>query len=355
MQKTIFVVDDNGTNLSMAEDVLENQYRVMTLTSAVKMFAMLEKVKPDLILLDIEMPEMTGFEAMKRLKTMDSHSEIPVIFLTGLTDKTNEAYGIELGAVDFITKPFSEPVLLNRIRNHLHIDELIRERTEQLRERTIQLMRLQYGIVHALADIVENRDTNTGGHIDRTTVYIKILIDAMLAHGVYADEMCDWNIESVISSARLHDVGKIAISDSILNKPASLTNEEFQTMKSHSAAGERIIDQMVDQTGEAEFLRNARLSAAYHHERWDGSGYPYGLKGKDIPLHGRIMAIVDVYDALTTERPYKKPFTNDEAFDIIMKDAGKHFDPIVADVFCKIKNKIEEARIGLLSRAQSNT
>ncbi|MDR0441779.1 MAG: response regulator, partial [Treponema sp.] len=209
MQKTIFVVDDSATNLSVAENALEKQYQVITLSSAVKMFTALEKVKPDLILLDIEMPEMDGFEAMKRLKSGDSYSEIPVIFLTSLSDSANEAHGIELGAVDFIIKPFSEPVLLNRIKNHLHIDELIRERTEQLREKTAQLQRLQNGLVFTLADIVENRDANTGGHIDRTTVYVKILIDAMMANGVYADDIRGWNLESVVSSARLHDIGKI--------------------------------------------------------------------------------------------------------------------------------------------------
>ena len=340
MQKTIFVVDDSGTNLSIAEESLEKQYRVITLSSAEKMFAILGKVTPDLILLDIEMPEMSGFEAMRRLKDDDSHSEIPVIFLTGHSDAENEAHGIELGAVDFIAKPFSETVLLNRIKHHLHIDDIIRERTAQL-------LRLQNSIVFTLADIVESRDSNTGGHIERTTFYVEILINAMVERGVYAREMSAWNLESVISSTRLHDVGKITISDSILNKPGPLTQEEFEKMKAHPTAGERLIDQMIARTGDAEFLRHAKLSAAYHHERWDGTGYPCGLAGTDIPLLGRIMAIVDVYDALTTERPYKKAFPNEEAIRIIKGDAGKHFDPQVADVFLEINDRIEEARIKL--------
>ena len=347
MQKMIFVVDDSDTNLSMAEEALEKQYRVMTLPSAARMFALLEKITPDLILLDINMPEMSGFEALSVLKANDMYSNIPVIFLTGLTDSTNEAHGIELGAVDFIIKPFSEPVLLNRIKNHLHIDELIHERTKQLHERTDQLVRLQNGIVFALADIVESRDKGTGGHIDRTTVYIRILIDAMIEHGVYTDDMQGWNLESVISSARLHDIGKIAIPDYILNKPGPLTKEEFERMKTHALEGERIIDQMVYRTGDAEFLLNAKLSAAYHHECWNGSGYPYGLKGTDIPLHGRIMAIVDVYDALTTERPYKKAFTNEESVKIIMEGSGERFDPNIVRVFYEVREKIEAARIRL--------
>jgi len=344
MQKMIFVVDDSDTNLSVAEEVLEKQYRVMTLPSAVRMFTLLEKVVPDLILMDVNMPEMSGYEALKQLKKSNMYADIPVIFLTGLTDSTNEAYGIELGAVDFITKPFSEPVLLNRIKNHLHIDELIHERTSQLHERTAQLVRLQNGIVFSLADIVESRDKDTGGHIDRTTVYIKILIDAMLERGVYADEVSRWNLESVVSSARLHDIGKISIPDFILNKPGKLTEDEFTTMKAHALEGVRIIDQMIYRTGDAEFLRNAKLSAAYHHEHWDGSGYPYGLKGVKIPLHGRIMTIVDVYDAITSERPYKRALTDEEAVHIIMNDSDKHFDPNIANVFYEVRGLFKAAK-----------
>jgi len=347
MQKTIFVVDDSATNLSVAEEALEKQYRVITLSSAAKMFSIMENVAPDLILLDIEMPEMSGFEAMKRLKAGHSHTETPVIFLTSLTDAVNEAYGIELGAVDFITKPFSEPVLLNRIKNHLDIDELIRERTKQLRERTERLVRLQNGIVFTMADVVETRDKNTGGHIDRTTVYIKILIDAMMARGIYADEMRNWDLVSVVSSARLHDIGKIAIPDSILNKPGLLNKEEFHVMQTHSSEGERIINQMIDRTGEAEFLYNAKLSAAFHHEKWDGTGYPYGMSEADIPLHGRIMAIVDVYDALTSDRPYKKAFSNEEAVDVIMNGSGRHFDPLIADIFHETNDQFGTAMVKL--------
>ena len=257
MLKMIFVVDDSDVYLTMAEEVLEKHYRVMTLPSAARMFALLEKITPDLILLDIEMPDMSGIETLKRLKAGDSHADIPVIFLTGLTDAATEAHGIELGAVDFITKPFSEPVLLNRIKNHLDIDGLIRRRTAQL-------IRLQNGIVYTMADLVESRDKSTGGHIDRTTLYIEILMNAMMARGVYADEMRGWNLEQVASSTRLHDVGKIMIPDHILNKPAPLSKEEFDAMKVHTTEGERIVEQTIFRTGDAEFLLNAKLAAAYH-------------------------------------------------------------------------------------------
>ena len=347
MQKTIFVVDDSATNLARADEALEEQYLVITLSSAVKMFAALGKITPDLILLDIEMPEMNGFEAIELLKSSDTYAEIPVIFLTSLSETENEARGIELGAVDFIAKPFSSPVLLNRIKNHLFIDELIRDRTAQLSERTSQLVRLQNSIVFTLADVVENRDSNTGGHIDRTTVFMEILINAMMERGLYTEEMRGWNMDAVISSARLHDLGKIAIPDSILNKPDKLTTEEIAVIKTHSVAGERIIDHMISRTGDADFLYHAKLIAAFHHEKWNGTGYPYGLKETDIPLQGRIMAIVDVYDALTSQRAYKKAFTTEDAIGIIQNDAGQHFDPEIAGVFCAIKDKLELAQARL--------
>jgi putative two-component system response regulator len=337
MQKTVYVVDDNDTNLSVAREALREQYRVMTLPSAAKMFSLLEKVKPDLILLDIEMPEMDGFEAIQRLKNHDSHADIPVIFLTSMTDATTEVRGFQLGVVDFITKPFSAPVLLNRIKTHLHIDEIIRERTAQIQQ-------LKNAIVFSFADIVEKRDHETGGHVERTSDYIEILANAMLARGMYAEELRDIDLDSLISSARLHDVGKIAIPDSILNKPGRLSTDEFEAMKSHSAEGEEIIKQMASRTDDNGFLRNARLFAGYHHERWDGTGYPYGLQGDKIPLQGRIMAIVDVYDALVSERPYKKAFTEDEAIRIIMDGAGKQFDPFIADLFLEVRDQFSAVK-----------
>lgn len=338
MKKTVFVVDDNDTNLSMAKNALKEQYRVMTLPSAAKMFALFEKITPDIILLDIEMPEMDGFEALKLLKSSESQSDIPVIFVTGMTDIEMEVRGFQLGAIDFITKPFSEPVLLNRIKTHLNIDELIRERTFQLQEKTEQLQRLQNGIVYVLAGMIENRDECTGDHVDRTAMYIKILIDAMITRKIHTDELEEVDMEMLISSTRLHDIGKITISDVILNKPARLTDVEFETMKTHALEGERIIDQIVSQAEDGVFLRNAKLFAGYHHEHWDGRGYPRGLKGKEIPIQGRILAIADVYDALVSERPYKEPFPVDEAVNIIMSAAGTQFDPDIANVFFEVRD-----------------
>lgn len=336
MHKMIFVVDDSDTNLAMAELALEQQYSVMTLPSAARMFDMLKRVTPDLILLDIEMPDMNGFEALKQLKANSQHAAIPVIFLTNMSNAANEAYGIELGAVDFIAKPFSKPVLLNRLKLHLHIDDMINERMSSL-------LKLQNGIVFTMADLVESRDKNTGGHIERIARYARVLVGAMLEQEIYSDELVRWDLEAFLSSVRLHDVGKIAIPDSILNKPGSLSVEEFEIMKTHCVEGKHVIEKIIRQTDGAEFLLNAKLST-YHHERWDGTGYSYGLKGTDIPLQGRIVAIVDIYDALTSERPYKKPFSDDEAMKIIHDGIGKQFDPDIASVFISVEDQIKAER-----------
>jgi putative two-component system response regulator len=335
--KTIFIVDDNNVNLLTARNALSKHYNLFTMSSAAIMFEMLDNVSPDLILLDIMMPEINGFEALKKLKADTRYTSIPVIFLTSKNDSATEALGFELGVIDFILKPFSPLVLLNRIKTHLNIDELIRERTAKI-------MRLQEGIVAVLADVVEERDKDIGRHNDRTSAYIKILIEAMKERGVYTDEISGWNMDEIGSSARLHDTGKIHIPDTILNKPGKLDSEEYEQMKSHPIEGARIIDRMIMQTDEEEYLHNAKLFAEYHHERWDGTGYPHGLKGTEIPLPGRIMAIVDVYDALVSKRPYKEAFTDEESVNIITINAEKHFDPQIVEVFLKVQDQFKAIR-----------
>jgi len=364
--KTVFIVDDNDVNLLAAEKVLSKQYRVFTLPSASDMFDLLKRIVPDIILLDISMPKMNGFEAMRLLKGDTRYSNIPVIFLSGRDDTATEAHVFELGALDFISKPFSETVLLNRIKTHLGIEELIRERTSMLQQRTGKLQRLQNSMVSILANMVESRDKYTGRHIERTTKYIKILLNAMLIRGIYYDEITHWNfeevissarlhdigeifipedpynLETVISSARLHDIGKITISDLILNKPAKLTEEEYELMKAHAIEGEKIINSIIVESGNEVFLQNAKLFAGCHHERWDGTGYPRGLKGADIPLQGRIMAVVDVYDALISDRSYKSAFSHEKAVEIIKESSGSHFDPKIIEVFLEVSDLFKD-------------
>ncbi|MCL2819837.1 MAG: response regulator [Oscillospiraceae bacterium] len=347
---TIFVVDDNSANLLLAENVLSEHYEVITMVSAKIMFELIENIKPDLILLDIMMPDISGFDALKQLKSGMLYADIPVIFLTSKNDAATEAAGFEMGVVDFITKPFSGPVLLHRIKSILHMESIIRERTEMLqqqaevlqrqtetlKQRTDKLLRLQNSMTSVLAHLVENRDKLTGEHIERTSEYIKLLLGAMIERKIYLDQIADWDMDVIISAARLHDLGKIVVSDLILNKPDKLMPSEFEMIKTHAIEGEKIITDIIIKSGDDVFLHHARELAGSHHERWDGTGYPRGLKGEDIPLLGRIMSIADVYDALVSDRPYKKAFPHETAVAIILDSRGTQFDPVLADLFYEI-------------------
>ena len=343
--KTIFVVDDNNLNLLNASETLSKHYDVFTQASATIMFEFLNNVTPDLILLDIVMPDIGGFDALKRLKSDPKHARIPVIFLTSKNDPQTEAIGFEMGVVDFIAKPFSGPVLLNRIKAHLDMEAIVHERTVMLEQRTAKLVKLQNSLVSVLAEMVEHRDNLTGRHIERTTKFVTILLDTMLENGINADEMGNWNLDAVVSSARLHDIGKIVVSDTILNKPGKLTDEEYEAMKTHTTEGEKIIDGLINEAGDDVFLQYAKLFAGYHHERWDGTGYPYGLRREDIPLLGRVMAVADVYDALVSSRSYKQAFTHERATEIILESRGTHFDPQIVDVFLKANALFAEVRL----------
>jgi putative two-component system response regulator len=335
--KTIFVVDDNDTNLAMAKRALGETYRIFLAASAEKMFHLMEKIIPDLVLLDVEMPEMNGYQALEKLKADPKFKDIPVIFLTATSDPEAEVHGFELGAVDYITKPFSPPVLLKHINLHLNLDALVKERTAQL-------TKLHNAIINVLSNMVENRDEDTGGHIARTEHYLELLLNDMTEEGLYSEETSKWNKEELLPSVQLHDVGKIGIPDAILNKPGKLTEAEFKVMETHTSIGESIIDSMISQTGEGgDFLLHAKAFAGTHHEKWDGTGYPRGLKGNAIPLQGRMMAIVDVYDALTSVRPYKSALSHEEAVNIIKEESGTHFDPKLVDVFLKHQDQFKTA------------
>jgi len=333
--KIVFIVDDSDTSLSIAKRALENQYRVLTMSSGTRMLKFLEKIIPDLIILDIQMPEMDGFEAIKILKSRPLYAEIPVIFLTSSSDSDIEAKGFELGAVDFILKPFSALVLLNRIKMQLDIEDVICERIKRVKF-------LQDNFLAIIANTIEERDKDTARHIDRIAADIKILLTAMKERAVYADEISSWDIEKIASASRLHDMGKINVSETILNKPGKLDDNEFNQIKIHPTAGVKLIDSISKQTGEDDFLYNAKLIAEHHHERWDGTGYPRGLKGTDIPLQGRIMAVIDVYDALVSKRPYKEPLSCEEAVKIISSNSDIQFDPKIIEVFIAVKEQLKK-------------
>ena len=350
----IMIVDDNIANLKVAKNALSRVYDVFTVLSAEKLFDMLQRNKPDLILLDIDMPEMNGFEAIKKLKADSSTQEIPVIFLTSREEKETELVGLDLGAIDYISKPILPLNLHKRVELHLtlvsqkrrleiqtkeldaHVKEIKYFNNNLQRmvdEKTTEVLRLQNAILRTMANMVENRDDATGGHIWRTQFFLRALIDGLIEMKHYRDQTIDWDVDLLIESSQLHDVGKISIPDNILKKPGRLTLEEFEIMKTHVSHGVRIIEHIEKEASSTDFLRYAKIFAGTHHEKWNGGGYPNGLIGESIPLPGRLMAIADVYDALTSDRPYKIAIMHNEAVKIIHEGKGNHFDPILVDVF----------------------
>jgi putative two-component system response regulator len=357
----IILVDDNPSNLRAGKNVLAEKYEVYTVPSAAKLFYLLEDIKPAMILLDIEMPEMNGYETIKILKSKEDTENIPVIFLTAKTDPDDELEGLTLGAIDYITKPFMPPLLLKRIEVHLLVAEQKKELETQKRileeqahtleaqqrelknfndnlqrmvdEKTRTVYELQDAMLKTVADLVETRDDITGGHIERTRWGVQILVEALRNNPQYGREVEMWDIKLLLQSSQLHDVGKIAISDRILQKPGRLTPEEFEEMQKHASFGVQIIEKIEASTSASDFLKYAKIFAGTHHEKWDGGGYPNSLRGEEIPLQGRIMALADVYDALTSDRPYKNAFTHETAVSIILEGKGTHFDPVLTDVF----------------------
>ena len=347
-RKIVIIVDDSLTNLNLARNALSMKYDVFTISSGKKLFQILEKVTPDIILLDIEMPEMDGFEVIELLKKNEQTANIPVVFLTAAIDPQSELRGLSLGAVDYITRPFSQQLLLKRVEIHL-LAELQKKKLkvysngleELVDEKRRTIFELQNAILKTVAELVESRDCVTGGHIERTQTYLRILIDALLESNIYAEELSSWDIGLFILSSQLHDVGKISIKDNILMKPDKLNGDEFDRMKWHANFGMNIIMKIERSTRENAFLKHARIMAGSHHEKWDGSGYFLGLKGEDIPLQGRLMSIVDVYDALTNDRPYKEAVPHKDAIQIIENGIGKHFDPKIGETFMQYEKEFE--------------
>jgi putative two-component system response regulator len=336
----IVIVDDDSTNLAMARDTLSDYYDVFTAPSGEKMFRILERIDPDLILLDIKMPGMSGYEVIKMLKSDEDTVDIPVIFLTAAIDPESEVKGLSLGAIDYITKPFSQELLLKRIELHLLVEKQRKELKnysqnleKMVNRKTQTVFDLQNSILKTVAELIESRDNITGRHIERTQNFLRLFLSFLLKHEVYINEFSKWDLNLIVMSSQLHDVGKISIKDSILMKQGKLTNKEFEEMKMHTVYGKKIIEKIAASTPESAFLKHAKILAGSHHERWDGSGYPDGLKSNAIPLQGRLMAIVDVYDALTNDRPYKNAFSHMEALDIIRKKRAVHFDPVLCDIF----------------------
>ena len=290
--------------------------------------------KPDLILLDVEMPGMNGYQVIRALKDDASLSGIPVVFLTAQEGRDKEEMALHLGAVDYILKPITTGVVRARVNLHIELQDYRRGLETLVEKKTVQLRNTQDSILDILANVTGWRDSGTGGHIVRTTTYSRLVVEALAAKGHPRYDIPAQYGEHIIKSSKLHDIGKVAISDSILLKPGRLSTEEFDEIKKHTTYGARMIDDAIADLGDdSSFLHVAREIVISHHEWWDGSGYPGGLAGEDIPVSGRVMAISDIYDSLTSERPYKGAMTHAEAMDIIYREmAGGHFDPQMIDL-----------------------
>jgi len=350
----IFLVDDNIINLNTGKAALQHKYTVITIPSGEMLLYSLKRVKPDLILLDIDMPGMSGYDTIKALKLNPDTREIPVIFLTGKNESENELLGLSLGAVDYITKPFSQSILLKRVELHLLLQSQKNELREfngnlidMVNERINDISALQNAIIMWAAEVIEFRDEETGHHVERVQKYLEILLREMKKTPLYSDEVLTWNIDAFLKSALLHDVGKIKIRDDVLLKNDRLSDEELANMKLHSLYGKTLIESLQNKVPNQTFLEYAKILAHRHHERWDGTGYPDQLKGEEIPLQARMMAIADVYDALISKRPYKVAFSHEEAMRNIAQGRGTQFDPDLVDLFIGMSDEIKEVSGGM--------
>lgn len=343
----LLVVDDTPDNLSLASSILKDRYKVKVATSGAKALSIALATPPDLILLDVMMPEMDGYETCHWLKQQSALADIPVIFLTAKSEIEDEERGFALGAVDYITKPLSPPILLARINTHLTLKQardFLKDKNAyletEIERRTKEIALIQDVFILAMVSLAETRDNETGQHIQRTQHYVKELAIALKNHDRFQTVLTNSNIHLLVKSTPLHDIGKIGIPDHILLKPDKLTKEEFEIMKTHTTIGCDAISRAEKLLEKPEtFLKWAKELAYSHHEKWDGSGYPEGLSGEEIPVSGRLMALADVYDALISNRVYKRALPHTTAVDIIRKESGKHFDPAVVEAFLLLADR----------------
>ncbi|MDV2078323.1 HD-GYP domain-containing protein [Marinobacter xestospongiae] len=318
-RKTLLVVDDEPTNLQVLKNILAADYRLLFARDGERALQLAASETPDLVLLDVMMPGLSGHDVCRRLKAEAATAAIPVIFVTALSDVEDEALGFELGAVDYLTKPVSPAIVQARVRNHLSL-----VRMEELHQTRLS-------IVQRLGRAAEFKDNETGLHVIRMSLFSQLIAREAGFSEDYADDL--------LNAAPMHDIGKIGIPDAVLLKPGRLDQDEWQIMRQHAEIGARIIGE-----DGSRLLRMARDIALYHHEKWDGSGYPYGLSGTDIPTEARIVALADVFDALTSERPYKKAWSIDDASALIREESGRHFDPELVEVFFRCLPQILQAR-----------
>ena len=351
----VLVVDDTEANLDILVDALGDLYDLSVVMDGETALEAMAEEPPDIVLLDIMMPGMDGYEVCTTLKENPQFKKIPIIFLTALTEIENKTKGFQLGAVDYITKPFEVLEVQARVKTHLSLVLASQELEQQnqileqkVLERTMELAQTQDVTIHSLATLAETRDNETGGHILRTQRYVKVLSEHLAQNEAYKDQLDKTTIDLLFKSAPLHDIGKVGVPDAILLKPGKLTDQEFDIMKTHARLGYDALlkaEEAFHMKEKPSFLRHARDIALTHHEKWNGRGYPQGLSEEKIPLSGRLMAVADVYDALISKRVYKPALPHDKAVEIIAEGKGEHFDPLVVEAFLELRdefNRIKE-------------
>ena len=342
--KTILVVEDDPAIVDLLRQILGEEFRVLVASDGESALRLAQALTPpDLILLNVYMPGIDGMEVCRRLKGLPVTAGIPVIFVTAMGEAEYETRGFEVGAVDYITKPVNPPVVLARVRTHLELKEARDWLEDQnaaldlkVRKATSELVLTQKVTIQSLASLAETRDNETGGHIRRTQKYLRVLAEHLAALPSYAPQLPPQMVDLLHRSAPLHDIGKVGVRDAVLLKHGKLSPDEFDLMKKHTTYGAQAISRaeaLFQGQVQSSFLGLAREIAISHHEKWDGSGYPRGLSGPEIPLSGRLMAVADVYDALISRRVYKPPLTHSQAVEIIMQGRGSQFDPELVDAF----------------------
>lgn len=344
----VLIVDDTPENIWILLEALKDEHTLMVAKDGLSALRLaLPPTSPDIILLDVVMPGMDGYEVCRRLKQDPRTNSIPILFVTSQSDTGNEAHGLDLGAMDYITKPFHPSLVKTRVHNQIELKRHRDRLDELVRERTSELALTQEVTIEAMATLAEWRDPETGGHIKRTQSYVRTLAECMRQQINFNEELDDNTIDLLYLSAPLHDVGKVSIPDAILLKPGRLSTEEFEEMKKHTIYGRNALAAAERKLGGDSFLRLAKEIAYSHHERWDGRGYPAGIGGKDIPLAARLMSVADVYDALVSKRVYKPALPHEEVCKIIASGSGTQFDPTVVDAFAQTKEVFNEIALSM--------
>ena len=347
VERKILIVDDESFYIDVLVNLLKGEYEIAVAKNGEQALKRARcNAPPDLILLDILMPGMDGYEICRLLKQDPATCDIPVIFLTVKSEVDDEIKGFELGASDYIIKPMSPPIVKARVKNHIALDcarkelkaqnRLLEQRVE---ERTREIQQTQDVAIYCLASLAETRDNETGNHIRRTQHYVKLLARYLQDHPRFRHRINEEFINLLFKSAPLHDIGKVGVPDRILLHPGKLVGKDWEVMKKHAQYGRDAILTAEEELGSTSFLRLAREVAYCHHECWDGSGYPEGLKGDEIPLSGQLMAVSDVYDALISRRVYKEPMTHEEAVAIIIEGRGSRFDPDIVEAFISLQGE----------------